>query len=111
MPATPTPAPERRAAAAGRCTPRRSRGTLKDGRRRPQHLAERRATGASQTVTRRKCALWAPVDKLGSMITKPLPFRAQTINEEAICRPVRHPLASQAIRQKLAKKVVQMVVY
>jgi len=28
--ATPTPAPERRAAAAGRCTPRRSRGTLKD---------------------------------------------------------------------------------
>jgi len=36
MPATPTPAPERRAAAAGRCTPRRSRGTLKDGRRRPE---------------------------------------------------------------------------
>jgi hypothetical protein len=25
-------------AAAGRCTPRRSRGTLKDGRRRPEHL-------------------------------------------------------------------------
>jgi hypothetical protein len=36
LPATPTPAPERRAAAAGRCTPRRSRGTLKDGRRRPK---------------------------------------------------------------------------
>ena len=36
LPATPTPAPERRAAAAGRCTPRRSRGTLKDGRRRPE---------------------------------------------------------------------------
>ena len=33
---TPSPAPERRAAAAGRCTPRRSRGTLKDGRRRPE---------------------------------------------------------------------------
>ena len=32
----PTLAPERRAAAAGRCTPRRSRGTLKDGRRRPK---------------------------------------------------------------------------
>ena len=31
--ATPTPDPERRAAAAGRCTPRRSRGTLKDSRR------------------------------------------------------------------------------
>ena len=31
-----TPAPARRAAAAGRCTPRRSRGTLKDGRRRPE---------------------------------------------------------------------------
>ena len=36
LPATPTPAPERRAAAAGRCTPRQSRGTLKDGRRRPE---------------------------------------------------------------------------
>jgi hypothetical protein len=36
MPATPTPAPERRAAATGRCTSRRSRGTLKDGRRRPE---------------------------------------------------------------------------
>lgn len=36
MPATPTPAPERRAAAAGRCTPRRRRGTLKDGRCRPE---------------------------------------------------------------------------
>jgi hypothetical protein len=33
---TPTPAPERRAAAAGRCTPRRSRGTLKDGRCPPE---------------------------------------------------------------------------
>jgi hypothetical protein len=33
LPATPTPDPERRAAAAGRCTPRRSRGTLKDSRR------------------------------------------------------------------------------
>jgi hypothetical protein len=36
LPTTPTSAPERRAAAAGRCTPRRSRGTLKDGRRRPE---------------------------------------------------------------------------
>ena len=36
LPATPTPAPGRRAAAAGRCTPRRSRGTLKDGRCRPE---------------------------------------------------------------------------
>ena len=36
LPATPTPAPERGAAAAGRYTPRRSRGTLKDGRRRPK---------------------------------------------------------------------------
>jgi hypothetical protein len=35
LPVTPTPAPERRAA-AGRCTPRRSRGTLKDGRCRPE---------------------------------------------------------------------------
>ena len=33
MPTTPTsPDPERRAAAAGRCTPRHSRGTLKDSR-------------------------------------------------------------------------------
>ena len=38
MPSTPTSAQERRAAAAGRCTPRRSRGTLKDGRRRPDAL-------------------------------------------------------------------------
>jgi len=36
LPVTPTPDPERRAAAAGRCTPRRSRGTLKDGRCRPE---------------------------------------------------------------------------
>jgi hypothetical protein len=37
LPATPkTLAPERRAAAAGRCRPRHSRGTLKDGRCRPQ---------------------------------------------------------------------------
>jgi hypothetical protein len=36
MPATLTPAPELRAATAGRCTPRRSRGTLKDGRCRPE---------------------------------------------------------------------------
>jgi hypothetical protein len=35
-PATPIQAPERRAAAAGRCTPLRSRGTLKDGRCRPE---------------------------------------------------------------------------
>ncbi len=34
----PSPAPERRAAAAGRCTPRRSRGTLKDGRCRLERL-------------------------------------------------------------------------
>ena len=33
---TKSPALERRAAAAGRCTPRPSRGTLKDGRRRPK---------------------------------------------------------------------------
>jgi hypothetical protein len=32
LPATLTPAPERRAAAAGRCRPRPSRGTMKDGR-------------------------------------------------------------------------------
>jgi len=38
LPTAPTSAPERRAAAAGRCTPRRSRGVLKDGRRRPVHL-------------------------------------------------------------------------
>ena len=38
LPATPAPAPERRAEAAGRCTPRCSRGTLKDGRRRPDAL-------------------------------------------------------------------------
>ena len=38
---TPTPAPQRRAAAAGRCTPRRSRGTLKDGRRRTDRCAQR----------------------------------------------------------------------
>jgi len=43
MPATPTPAPERRAAAAGRCTPRHSRGTLKDGRRRPEPCGARSA--------------------------------------------------------------------
>jgi len=43
LPATPTPDPERRAAAAGRCTPRRSRGTLKDGRRRPEPCGVRRA--------------------------------------------------------------------
>ena len=36
LPTTPTPALERRAAAAGRCTPRRSRGRLKDGCRRPE---------------------------------------------------------------------------
>jgi hypothetical protein len=30
MPTTPLPASERRAAADGRCTPRHSRGTLKD---------------------------------------------------------------------------------
>ena len=35
-PATRSLAPERRAAAAGRCTPRQSRGTLKDGRRQPE---------------------------------------------------------------------------
>jgi hypothetical protein len=41
LPATPTaPAPERRAAAAGRCTPRRSRGTLKDGRCRPESCGD-----------------------------------------------------------------------
>ncbi len=32
--------PERRAAAAGRCTPRRSRGTLRDGRRRTERCAQ-----------------------------------------------------------------------
>ena len=42
MPTTSPPAPERRAAAAGRCTPRRSRGTLKDGRRRPDTLLKPR---------------------------------------------------------------------
>ena len=36
MPATSLPALERRAAAVGRCTPRRSRGTLKDDRCRPE---------------------------------------------------------------------------
>ena len=40
LPSTTEPLdPERRAAAAGRCTPRRSRGTLKDGHRRPQQLS------------------------------------------------------------------------
>jgi hypothetical protein len=42
-PATPIPAPERRAAAAGRCTPLRSRGTLKDGRRRPKPCGVRQS--------------------------------------------------------------------
>jgi len=41
LPATLTPAPERRAAAAGRCTPRRSRGTLNDGRCRTGRCAQR----------------------------------------------------------------------
>ena len=36
MPTTPNTGPGRRAAAADRCTPRRSRGTLKDGRCRPE---------------------------------------------------------------------------
>ena len=36
MPTTSPPAPKRRAAAVGRCTPRRSRGTLKDDRCRPE---------------------------------------------------------------------------
>jgi len=36
LPTTSPPAPVRRAAAAGRCTPRCSRGTLKAGRRRPK---------------------------------------------------------------------------
>ena len=38
----PTSAPDRRAAAAGRCRPRRSRGRLKDGRRRPEPCGVRR---------------------------------------------------------------------
>ena len=43
MPTTTPPASERRAAAAGRCTPRHSRGTLKDGRRRPEPCGARSA--------------------------------------------------------------------
>ena len=39
MPTTPTPDPERRAAAAARYRPRRSRGTLKDGRCRTDRCA------------------------------------------------------------------------
>ena len=39
----PSPAPERRAAAAGRCTPRHSRGTLKDGLRRPKPCGVRQS--------------------------------------------------------------------
>jgi len=43
MPTTTPPASERRAAAAGRCTPRHSRGTLKDGRGRPEPCGARSA--------------------------------------------------------------------
>ena len=48
MPTTTPPASERRAAAAGRCTPRHSRGTLKDGRRRPEPCGARSARSAQQ---------------------------------------------------------------
>ncbi|MDH4405042.1 MAG: hypothetical protein QE276_03375 [Cyanobium sp. D14.bin.5] len=48
MPTIPkSPAPERRAAAAGRCRPRRSRGTLKDGRCRLERLTSEASPTAS----------------------------------------------------------------
>jgi hypothetical protein len=59
MPATPTPAPERRAAAAGRCTPRRSRGTLKDGRRRPEPCGGCSAPGNVQELHQQHASVGA----------------------------------------------------
>ena len=59
---TPSPAPERRAAAAGRCTPRRSRGTLKDGPRRPERV-DNQARSTGLTVVMAK-APWTGCQKL-----------------------------------------------
>ena len=59
---TPSPAPKRRAAAAGRCSPRRSRGTLKDGRRRLERVdSEARSIGLTVAMAK---APWTRCQKL-----------------------------------------------
>jgi hypothetical protein len=57
MPTTQTQAPERRVAAADRCTPRRSRGTLKDSRRRPEPRGTSAELQRSQHCSKRLSSL------------------------------------------------------
>jgi hypothetical protein len=91
LPATPTPAPERRAAAAGRCTPRRSRGTLKDGRCRPEPAsqAERRRFESGHPLSRQEAksvhntSVHGPWSKIG--------LRAQLQNCPEPFVSARHP--------------------
>lgn len=70
LPSTPkSPAPERRAAAAGRCRPRPSRGTLKDCRRRPEQLSAKCRAAWQQP---RPALSWLPTS-LYSLV-RPLPL-------------------------------------
>ena len=59
LPATPTPAPERRAAAAGRCTPRHSRGTLRTAVADQSPAAVAHPQGTSSNSTSRT-PRWVP---------------------------------------------------
>jgi len=78
LPAALTTAPERRAAAAGRCTPWRSRGTLMDGRRRSELLlASEGSDGQTlESGCRRRSAA-------GALKTSPMGERSRALHGPA----------------------------